>query len=40
MSLDRPDPPRAEGQDGELILAELGYTDGEIARLRSEGVLL
>jgi alpha-methylacyl-CoA racemase len=40
MSLDRPDPPRAEGQDGEVILAELGYTDGEIARLRSERVLL
>jgi alpha-methylacyl-CoA racemase len=23
--LERPDPPRREGQDGEVILAELGY---------------
>jgi alpha-methylacyl-CoA racemase len=38
--LDRPDPPRREGQDGESILAGLGYSAEEIARLRSEGVLL
>ena len=28
--LDRPDPPRREGQDGEAILAELGYGAAEI----------
>ena len=31
--LDRPDPPRREGQDGEAILAELGYGGDEIASL-------
>ena len=31
--LDRPDPPRREGQDGEAILAELGYGSDEIASL-------
>ena len=40
MHLDRPDPPRSEGQDGDLILDELGYGRDEIARLRTEGVLL
>ena len=29
-TLDRPDPPRKEGQDGEAILAELGYGAAEI----------
>jgi len=38
--LDRPDPPRREGQDGEEILAGLGYSPDEIARMRAEGVLL
>ena len=37
--LDRPDPPRREGQDGEAILAELGYSAEEIAVLGEEGVL-
>jgi alpha-methylacyl-CoA racemase len=40
MTLDRPDPPRAEGQDGEAILEEIGYSGEEIARMRTEGVLL
>ncbi|HYC95541.1 MAG TPA: CaiB/BaiF CoA-transferase family protein [Sphingomicrobium sp.] len=31
--LDRPDPPRREGQDGAAILAELGYGAGEIAEI-------
>ena len=31
--LDRPDPPRREGQDGEAILSELGYGSDEIAAL-------
>ena len=31
--LDRPDPPRREGQDGEAILAELGYGADEIAQI-------
>ena len=39
-SLDRPDPPRREGQDGEEILAELGYAADDIATMRSQGVLL
>ena len=38
--LERPDPPRREGQDGESILERLGYSPDEIARLRDEGVLL
>ena len=31
--LDRPDPPRREGQDGEMILADLGYSSNEISEL-------
>ena len=31
--LDRPDPPRREGQDGESILAELGYGAEEISAI-------
>ena len=31
--LDRPDPPRREGQDGEAILAELGYARSDIAAI-------
>jgi alpha-methylacyl-CoA racemase len=38
--LDRPDPPRAEGEDAGMVLGELGYTEADIARLRAEGVLL
>ena len=38
--LDRPDPPRKEGQDGETILADLGYAPAEIEALRSSGALL
>jgi alpha-methylacyl-CoA racemase len=38
--LDRPDPPRREGQDGEAILGELGYSADTIAELREKGVLL
>ena len=38
--LDRPDPPRLEGQDGEAILAELGYSADAIAELKEEGALL
>jgi alpha-methylacyl-CoA racemase len=40
MVLDRPDPPRREGEDGEVILAELGYSKDEIENMRVEGVLL
>lgn len=36
----RPEPPRISGQDEEAILAELGYSAGDIAGLRSEGALL
>jgi alpha-methylacyl-CoA racemase len=32
-ALDRPDAPRREGQDGEAILAELGYGPNEIAEV-------
>ena len=38
--LDRPDPPKDEGADAGTILGELGYSEDEIARLRTEGVLL
>ena len=34
-----PRPPRSEGADGAMILAELGYSTEEIERLRGEGVL-
>lgn len=40
MTLDRPDSPRREGQDNDVILAELDYSEEEIARLKSQGVLL
>lgn len=32
-ALDRPDPPRREGEDGAAILAELGYDAGAITRI-------
>jgi alpha-methylacyl-CoA racemase len=38
--LDRPDPPRKEGADGEAILAGLGYGANDIAQMRADGVLL
>jgi len=38
--LDRPDPPRSEGEDGEVVLADLGYSAVEIGALRNNGVLL
>jgi alpha-methylacyl-CoA racemase len=38
--LDRPDPPRKPGEDGEDILHELGYPAAEISSFREEGVLL
>ena len=38
--LDRPEPPRREGQDGDVILDRLGYSQAEISTLRSTGALL
>ena len=38
--LDRPDPPREEGQDGAMVLTDLGYSQSEIEALRSGGALL
>lgn len=38
--VDRPEPPRDEGQDGEAILDELGLSGAEIASLRDSGALL
>lgn len=38
--LDRPDPPRAEGEDGRIVLEELGYSAAEIDALRGSGALL
>jgi alpha-methylacyl-CoA racemase len=35
--LERPDPPRREGQDGETILAELGYGTAEIEAILKAG---
>ncbi|HEU5482130.1 MAG TPA: CaiB/BaiF CoA-transferase family protein [Sphingomicrobium sp.] len=37
---DRPDPPHDQGEDGDAILAELGYSVGQISELKEEGVLL
>jgi len=38
--LNRPEPPPAEGKDGQAILQELGYSAEEIADLQEKGVLL
>jgi alpha-methylacyl-CoA racemase len=38
--LDRPDPPRQEGADGDAILRELGYSPAEVEGLRTCGALL
>lgn len=38
--LGRPDAPRRQGQDGEAILAELGYSAEEISELKGKGALL
>jgi alpha-methylacyl-CoA racemase len=38
--LDRPDPPREEGQDGEIVLSDLGYSQSDIEALRSSEALL
>jgi len=37
--LDRPEPPRREGQDGNAILRELGFPPEEIEALRASGAL-
>ena len=37
---DMPRPPRSEGEDGEAILAELGYSPVEVADMREQGALL
>jgi alpha-methylacyl-CoA racemase len=39
-SADNPRAPRKGGEDGEAILADLGYSPDDIARLRREGALL
>lgn len=39
-TLDRPDPPRREGHDGEDILVDLGYVAGDIVAMKAKGVLL
>lgn len=38
--LSPPAAPRSQGEDGDALLAELGYGTDQIARLRAEGVLL
>ena len=40
MPLDRPDPPRVEGEDGDAILGELGFSAAEVDALRTGGVLV
>jgi len=40
MQLDRPDPPRVEGEDGDAILGELGFSAAEVDALRIGGVLV
>jgi alpha-methylacyl-CoA racemase len=39
MELDRPEPPRREGEDGDMILEGIGYSPAEIAEMRKNGVL-
>lgn len=39
-ALDRPTPPRGPGEDGEAVLAGLGYSPAEIERLRGQGAVL
>jgi len=36
----RPEPPRSAGEDGEAILAELGYSAVEVEEMRAQGALL
>ena len=38
--LERPEPPRAEGEDGAAILGDIGYSPDDITRLREAGALL
>jgi alpha-methylacyl-CoA racemase len=40
MQLDRPDPPRAEGEDTDAVLAELGLSPSEVHALRANGVVV
>lgn len=40
MELDRPEPPRREGEDGAAILERIGYSAAEVAEMRTNGVLL
>jgi alpha-methylacyl-CoA racemase len=40
MELDRPEPPRREGEGGAAILERIGYLAAEIAEMRTNGVLL
>jgi len=40
MHLDRPDSPREEGEDGDSILADLGYSPADVESLRSSGAVL
>ena len=37
--VDAPRPPRREGEDGDVILAELGYSEADIERLHEGGVV-
>ena len=39
MQLDRPDAPRTEGEDGEAVLGELGFSQTDIQALRASGVV-
>ena len=38
--LDRPEPPKSDGEDGGAILADIGYSADEIGDLRAQGALL
>jgi crotonobetainyl-CoA:carnitine CoA-transferase CaiB-like acyl-CoA transferase len=40
MELDRPEPPRRDGEDGAAILERIGFSAAEIAEMRTNGVLL
>jgi alpha-methylacyl-CoA racemase len=40
MHLDRPDPPRAEGEDSDAVLGELGFSSSDVQALRASGVVV
>jgi alpha-methylacyl-CoA racemase len=40
LQLDRPDSPRAEGEDSDAVLGELGFSPSDVQALRANGVVV